>query len=329
MRALDFEELKRTIESHRNSRVMITFHSIGDTDSVASAFSLSEYFPHSTIATPDFITSNSKHALDRLGFHSASVTTSFDKDAELIILVDVNNFEDCGSFKEKLSATAKETLIIDHHAPQNLPRGSILAFEDESYTSTSSIVFDILKSLAFALDGKTAELLASGIVSDSAEFRNSTPYTFTQIGELLKIAKKDYQTLLSDMRRTPAPENRLDAMKDLFHSDVSIKGGLVFSIGKSFHANIAADDAIKVGADAALFYSVGRTEVSFSARLRPLLDRERGIHIGRTMVSLAPLIKGRGGGHPCAAGAYGSDATAVQAFIDSFIEAVAGRNPRS
>src|SRR5271157_4899575 len=233
MRAIDFEELKRIVSSHKNARTMITFHSIGDTDSVASAFSLAQCFSNATIATPDFITSNSKHILERLGFPSA-IKNTFDANAEFIVMVDVNNFSDCGAFKEKLEITAKDILILDHHAAQGLDKQSVLSFNDESYTATSSIVFDLLKDLKCGIDGKTAELLASGIVSDSAEFRNSTPYTFIQIGELLKLANMDYQALMMDMRHVAAPENRLDAIKNLFKSEVTVRDGLVFVIGEGF-----------------------------------------------------------------------------------------------
>ena len=93
-------------------------------------------------------------------------------------------------------------------------------------------------------------------------------------------------------------------------------------IGKGFRANMDADDAIKVGADVSLFYSISSNEISFSARLRPLLDKERGIHLGKVMASLAPIIKGHGGGHPCAAGAYGRESDAAQEFVNSFISTV-------
>jgi nanoRNase/pAp phosphatase (c-di-AMP/oligoRNAs hydrolase) len=322
MHAIDFAELKRILGSHKSVRTIITFHSIGDTDSVASAFSLAEYFSNSTIVTPDFITSNSKHILDRLGFPPGTIKNTFDESAEFIVMVDVNNFDDCGAFKDRLARASQEILAMDHHISQSIDKDSFFSFNDEAYNSTSSIVFDLLKSLGFKIDSKTAELLASGIVSDSAEFRNSTPSTFVQIGELLRIANKDYQTLLLDMRHTAAPENRQDAIKSLFNSEVMIRKNLVFVIGKGFRANIAADDAIRVGADVALFHSISSSEISFSARLRPLLDKERSIHLGKVMAALAPIIKGHGGGHPCAAGAYGSEAGAAQEFINSFVNAV-------
>ncbi len=325
MRAIDFAELERTVLSHKSTRTMITFHSIGDTDSVASAFSLAEYFTNSTIISPDFITSNSRHILERLGFNHGAIKTTFDDEAEFIVMVDVNNFEDCGTLKGKLAGTNKETLVIDHHTAKDVSNGSLSAFDDETYNSTSSIVFDLLNVLGFKIDSKTAELLASGIVSDSAEFKNASPHTFVQIGKLLDIAKKDYQTLVLDMRHTPAPENRMDAIKSLFNSEVMIRENLVFVIGKGFRANIAADDAIKIGADVALFYSIGSNEISFSARARPLLDRERNMHLGKVMVALAPIINGHGGGHPCAAGAYGRDSGAAQAFINSFMNVLLNR----
>jgi nanoRNase/pAp phosphatase (c-di-AMP/oligoRNAs hydrolase) len=308
---------------------MITFHSIGDTDSVASAFSLAEYFSNATIVAPDFITSNSKHILDRLGFPSGTIRNAFDETAEFIVMVDVNNFEDCGVFKDKLARASQETLAVDHHVTQNIDKDSFFSFSDETYNSTSSIVFDLLRALGSKIDSKTAELLASGIVSDSAEFRNSTPSTFVQIGELLRIANKDYQALLLDMRHMAAPENRQDAIRSLFNSEVMIRKNLVFIIGKGFRANIAADDAIRVGADVALFHSINSSEISFSARLRPLLDKEINIHLGKVMAALAPIIKGHGGGHPCAAGAYGSEASAAQEFINSFINTVLNSKPES
>ncbi len=327
MRAIDFTGLGRIVSSHKNARTMITFHSMGDTDSVASAFSLASYFPNATIVSPDFITSNSKHILERLGFAPDAIKGAFDESAEFIVMVDVNNFEDCGAFKGKLAAATQEILIVDHHAAQSNGKDSLFSFNDETYNSTSSTMFDLLKALGSKIDGKTAELLAAGIVSDSAEFKNSTPHTFVQIGELLKLANKDYQALLQDMRHTIAPENRMDAIKNLFDSEVTIRNGLVFIIGKGFRANIAADDAIRIGADVALFYSISSNEISFSARMRPLLDKERNIHLGKMMVSLAPIIKGHGGGHPCAAGAYGSGTSAALAFINSFMNAML--NPKS
>jgi nanoRNase/pAp phosphatase (c-di-AMP/oligoRNAs hydrolase) len=63
-------------------------------------------------------------------------------------------------------------------------------------------------------------------------------------------------------------------------------------------------------------------EVSFSARMRPPLDRKLHLHLGVLMQSLAKIINGTGGGHPCAAGAYGPLTSKGREFEDKFRERI-------
>ena len=319
MSIIDFETLRSTLINYRTKRVMLTFHSIGDTDSVSSAFALAEYFSDSTIASPDFITTNSKRILERLGFDQKLVTDRFDDSAELVIMLDVNNFEDCGAFKDKLSACKSTILVIDHHVAQSINKDNVLIFNDEFYNSTASIVYELLKPSGIMISKSIAELLALGIISDSAEFRNASYKTFEEMGELLNIANVDYVSLLPIMQHMAAIETREQSMLDLFNSKPVVVAGLLFSSGiTKGHANQSADDAIKIGADLALFHSINKTEVSFSARLRPPLDKELGIHLGRIMKDIAPTIGGHGGGHPCAAGAYGPSIPKAGEFVSKF-----------
>ena len=323
MNIIDFEILRSTLMDYRTKKVMLTFHSLGDTDSVSSAFGLADYFTDSTIATPDLITANSKRILDKLGFDDRRITDKFDDSAELVVLLDVNNFEDCGVFKSKLEARRGKILIIDHHAAQSLNKANVLEFNDEFYNSTASIVYELLKQSGIMISKSIAELLALGIISDSAEFRNASYRTFEEVGELLSIANVDYVSLLPIMQHTASVDSREQSIHDLFGSKVTVVAGLLFASGiAKGHANQSADDAIKIGADLALFYSVNKREVSFSARLRPPLDNELGIHLGRVMRDLAPIIGGHGGGHPCAAGAYGPSISKSVEFASKFVSEI-------
>ena len=83
-------------------------------------------------------------------------------------------------------------------------------------------------------------------------------------------------------------------------------------------------DAIKIGADIALFYSESENEISFSARCRPTLDAEMNMHLGRIMRAISGTIEGTGGGHPCAAGAYGPKKEGRDAFVKAFRDRVFG-----
>jgi nanoRNase/pAp phosphatase (c-di-AMP/oligoRNAs hydrolase) len=319
MKAISLSSLRALLKSYRERRVLLTFHSMGDTDSIASALALQRYFKNAKVATPDFITSNSRRIMERLGFSEKLITNSFDNDAELVVLLDVNNFGDCGAFREKLERFGGVILIIDHHALSRIDKDNVMSFNSESYNSTSSIMYELVKSIGVSVDKKLANLLATGIISDSAEFKNAFPKTFVQVGELLERSKMDYPSLLLEMQHISSPEMRETSIRDLFGSEIAVKSGMLVLYGQAkVHANRLADDAIKIGADLSIFYTLNKKEVSFSARLRPTLDRKYDIHLGRIMKELAPIINGSGGGHPCAAGAYGSGLGSAKKLLDRF-----------
>lgn len=146
-----------------------------------------------------------------------------------------------------------------------------------------------------------------------------------QLGELLAIAGTDYISLMTETGHISPAEERAKTVEDVMEAKVFVRNGLLFMHGACHaYANLAADDAIRIGADVALFHSLGR-EVSFSSRLRPTLDKKYNIHLGKIMKQLSPLIGGTGGGHPCAAGAYGSEGANASEFEERFIEAIAER----
>lgn len=314
------EELAEFLKPRISDRAVLTFHSIGDTDAVSSAVSLSHHMKNSSVATPDTITSNANRILDRLGYGDA-VPNKFDDGAKIAILLDANNFEEFGQFSEKLKNFGGEILIIDHHYPNFIEKDNVYVFNDESYCATASIVYKLLGLLGEKVDETEAKLLLTGIISDSAELRNSTPETFEQIGTLLETAKTDYYSIRKLMSHILSPDARASAIKDLEDAAISIVDGVLFVYGKVHrHANLSADNAIRLGADVAIFYAENADEVSFSARLNTAIDKEYGLHLGRIMRSLAHIIGGTGGGHPSAAGAYGPLKNAHQEFLDAFIK---------
>jgi nanoRNase/pAp phosphatase (c-di-AMP/oligoRNAs hydrolase) len=317
------EELVEFLKRNADKRAMLTFHSIGDMDCVSSAFGITKILKNSSIRAPDFISSNARFAIEQAGIAMPEISDGFDDSAEIIVLVDVNNFEDCGHFGKKLAESSAQIVVIDHHASPEA--GKALVFNDESYNSTASIVYELLKSFGIRPDRPTSEILAMGIYSDSAEFRNATAKSFVQIGELLEISGLGFQQLLEKFSKIAPAEARERTMDELFDSKIVIIGNRLFVKGAtSVHAAIAADDAIKIGADIALFYSESENEISFSARCRPTLDTEMNMHLGRIMRAISGTIEGTGGGHPCAAGAYGPKKEGRDAFIKAFHDKVFG-----
>ncbi len=329
MRAISLGGAKELLERSRDMRTMVTFHSVGDTDAVASAIGVAAYLNNAKVSTPDIITSNARRMLRRLNYADL-IGNSFYDDATFIVLVDANNFESCGAFKQRLKGFRGTALVLDHHASSTISGGAeIFVFDSEEFTSASGIVYELLKATGFGIERRLATLLALGIVADSAEFKNANAMSFRHLGELLALAGKDYASLMHEFGSVPGAEARMRAAECLRAAQMEIRGGMFFVHGVAAGAaNICADYALKAGADIALFVSERENEVSFSARMRPPLDRQTGIHMGRIMARLAPIIGGTGGGHPCAAGAYGPANAHKSEFVAAFEEMVFGEGAR-
>lgn len=312
MRAIAIEELCNVLKENRDKKVVLTFHTIGDRDAVGSAVALSEYFHNATVVTPDFITNNGKRMLAYLNYEN-KIKKEFPEDSELIVVCDVNNLFELGRLKEKLEKSHAEVLFIDHHAPHKELTLNALIFNDENYNSTASIVCHALKRLGFEVDKKVAILLLNGITADSADLQNSSPQTFRQISELLQISGMSF-SFFSEYYHAGIPvNNKYQVIKDVLAAKVEVIGNYIIIYGRATeHASVAADTALKLEADATVFWVTSNVEASVSARLRSPLDKELAIHLGLIMEDIGKIVGGNGGGHACAAGAYGPKREAAQ-----------------
>ncbi len=305
MHAIAFDELCNQLKAYKDKRVVLTFHTIGDRDAVGSAVALSKYFPKASIVTPDFITNNARRMLAYLNY-SDKITPDLPEVVDLVIVLDANNLFALGRLGDRLVPSLAKILFIDHHALHEDIAIEALAFNDESYNSTASIVYEAMKKLAAGIDMNTAFLLLNGIIADSAEMQNSSPQTFRQVAELLDVAKKDFSFFSEYFHENIPLANRYQVIKDITAAKTEVVGKYIIIYGRaSEHANVAADTALKLEADASVFWVTSNTEASISARLRPPLDKKLSMHLGVIMQDIGRLIGGSGGGHACAAGAYG------------------------
>jgi nanoRNase/pAp phosphatase (c-di-AMP/oligoRNAs hydrolase) len=305
-RAISFSELCGLLKERRNSEVILTFHAIGDRDGVGSAVALSEYFENATVATPDFLTSNAKRMLERSGY-DRRIGAEFPKGKELVVVLDANNLDVLGKFKESIMKFAGDVLFVDHHITHadGLPAKAIM-FNSEAYNSTASIVYAALKEIGAEITRSMAFTLLNGVIADSADLNNSSPQTFRQIADLIEISKADFSFISEYLHASIPVGNRYETIKGVCAAKTEAVGDYIIMYGAAAeHANVAADAAQNLGADASVFWVSGKREASLSARLRPPLDKELGIHLGTIMQGVAQIVGGTGGGHACAAGAYG------------------------
>lgn len=316
-----FDRVCAAISEAKNKRVVLTFHAVGDRDGVGSAVALSGCFKDAIIVTPDFLTSNAKRMLAQAGYDK-TIGNVFPKDRELVIVTDANNLEVLNRLRDEISRFDGSIIFIDHHAIKEYKLGEkVMIFNDEGYNSASSIVYEILKKNGEEISKESALLLANGIIADSADFQNATPLTFKQVSELLEIANTSYAEMMEYFHHDISAENRYSLMKDLFAAKIEIVGEYILIYGKSTGgANLVAQTAIDFGADGSVFWSERENEVSMSARLRAPLDKKFGIHLGRTLQESGRAIGGSGGGHPCAAGAYGTSRKNMEGEVGRVVE---------
>ncbi len=303
---LKFEELLDLLRNSIDKKVLLTFHSIGDRDSVSSALVLSKLFPNSVVATPDFITASARREVKELS-EQVQISNSIPNDTELVIVLDANTTEAIGSFGEKVAEYAKDSkaIFIDHHV-KPAEQSNAYIYNNENYNSASSIVYDIIKQMNLQLDRDSSLALLNGIIADSAEFRNMSSNSFRQIADILEESNMNYSQVLLLIEEHVPLESRLSLLNDIKKAKVDVVGDYIFMYGRAdMHANVIADMAIRMGADASVFWVEKSEDVSMSARLKVPLDVTLNMHLGKIMQKSAHKYGLHGGGHPCAAGAYG------------------------
>jgi bifunctional oligoribonuclease and PAP phosphatase NrnA len=301
---IDLGQLAKIMKEHKDKTVVLTFHSLGDRDGVGAAVALSGYFSNATVITPDFITHNARKVLKKTGY-TEEIPSKLPKSFDALIVLDTNTTEQLGELKKEIKKLDKPVIYIDHHLKPKNPEENAILFDSEGYNSASSITYELLKILEMKIDRKEAILLLNGIISDSADFKNSTPLTFKQVSELLEIANISYSELSDEFSEETSLDQRYNMIKNIFNAEVEKLNHHLLVYGETtIPANAVADAAIKLGADASVFWLKAK-EVSISARLRPPLDEVYNIHLGKIMQQVGSILDGNGGGHPCAAGAYG------------------------
>ena len=316
-----FDRVCRAICEAKGKKVVLTFHAVGDRDGIGSAVALSKCFDDAVVVTPDFLTNNAKRMLAQAGY-SKKVGNVFPEDRELVIVTDANNLDVLGKFKYDISRFTGSIIFIDHHAIEDYKlEKNMMVFNDEGFNSASSIVYEMLKKNKEGITRQIALLLLNGIIADSSDFQNATPRTFRQVSELLEIAETDYADIVEYIHQDISAENRYELMKDLFTAKIEVVGDYILMSGKTGKsASLIAQTAIDFGADGSVFWVERDRDISISARLRAPLDKKLGIHLGRVMQESGKNIAGSGGGHPCAAGAYGPKKERGQLTVDEIAE---------
>lgn len=306
-----FEDLINFIQTFQNPRVHLFLHHSADPDALCAAVSLGELLQRSLDASYLIYTDNSnqltKRIIDEMNIAIEDELPELDKSNDLIILVDMSNLHQLGSYETWVSMADVPKILIDHH------HTSMEKFDDESKSSidfvhtliqpnagsTCMIVTKMYTEMDIVPSADVATLLLSGHIYDSRRFLYGTDaQTFQYISKLIQYGG-NYElanTLLQSKMSVSEIIARIKASKRISYILLDSYLVLTSHIG-AFEASVARS-FIGMGASCTLVLGKKNDELRGSARR----VHDFPVSMGEVVEQLAKEFGGKGGGHDAAAG---------------------------
>jgi nanoRNase/pAp phosphatase (c-di-AMP/oligoRNAs hydrolase) len=222
---------------------------------------------------------------------------------DTVIVVDTGGINQLGAWWQNLNKSGLNIIFIDHHLPNSeINQESSLYILDSDATSTSEIVYQLLKYHKVKPSKVTAEALLAGITYDTRHFSMGGSKTFRTVSELLEVTGdvSDIKALLSLPMSTSEKIARLKVCKrsEIIRTDEWI---IVISRLSSFQSS-GARALISLGADLAVVVGKVKGEIRASMRSTSGFYRSTLLHLGDLSSILGKLFNGSGSGHATAAG---------------------------
>ena len=282
---------------------LLLCHHNADPDSLGSAIAFSRYLSSQRIKNRIGVSQSvSSYAKRLLQFAGVDVNPEVKED--VVVIFDTSSLEQLEPIEIPQD---KILIVIDHHAEKEKPIRADIAVVDSSRTSTAEIVWELFKYFEF-YDETAARALLAGIVTDTANFRFANPKTFKTVSEILER----FNIQMGEIFQLVAPvsdENidqakRIAILKACQRMELKKVGKYIIAVSKvSAYESLACKTFLQLGADVAIVGSE-KKGVRISARAKENLVK-RGLHLGKILEKVGPVIEGSGGGHAGAAGANG------------------------
>ncbi len=298
-------------------RTLITFHSLGDADSVASAYALANALKQKNkrvsceVRCIDVATASARRVLAGLSFPTPKAIKQLDS-FKNIVLVDVSTPTLLSEWSAKIEAFHGTVIAIDNHYHTRHLKNAFVYVNLEK-PSTSEIVFEITRKLGVKPNAKTAALLLAGITVDTALFKSAENATLADAGELARTRGVDFKKILSLATPRPDLSERVAVLK-------AVAGARIEKIGEGERAALVAlarahsfelqcaSALVALGCDYA-FVANDR-----EGRVSGVKAQDARGNVGKIMEAAGVAFGGSGGGHEFVGGARGDPARASAAL---------------
>ena len=287
----------------KNYSFLLLCHHNADPDSLGSAIAFSRYLTaiglDNRIGVAQGVSSYAKRLLSL-----AKVEKDPEVKEDVVVIFDTSSLEQLEPVE---IPEDRFVIVIDHHTKKEVPIKAHIRIVDSSRTSTAEIVWELLKYFGF-YDEIAAKAILAGIVTDTANFRYANAKTFKTVGEILErfpIQMGEIYNLtipVSDENIDQA--KRMAILKACQRMEIKkFRKYVIVTSTVSAYESLACKVFLQLGADVAIVGSE-KKGVRISARAKEYLVK-KGLHLGKIMEKVGPIIEGSGGGHAGAAGANG------------------------
>ena len=156
------------------SKVLVFGHKNPDTDTITSAivyaYLKQQLGTDAEAVRLGEVNNETKFALEKFGFEAPRLIANVKGEAEKVILVDHNEFQQSADGIEEVQITE----VIDHHRIANFQTADPLYFRAEPVGCTATILNKLFKEHSVEIPANIAGLMLSAIVSDTLLFKSPT-----------------------------------------------------------------------------------------------------------------------------------------------------------
>lgn len=290
--------------------VVALLHGNADPDALASAFAVQSCFPGVTIWTPGGTDRMAKEMTRSLGI---AASESPDRPPGTLLVLDTSG-------PEQLPAGIdfSDAIVVDHHTRTDRWAPARVYYCDDSKSSCSEIVLELLKAGGKRMPKEAALALMAGILTDTGMFKFGRPSALRAFAALMEENAVQMDEATSLVFMDTDISERISQLRGAQRLKYWKVGDYIVaaSQGSAYEASVCKS-LLSLGADVVFVGSQRGDSFRISARATQEMVRA-GVHLGKLLGGVGSETSNGGGGHPGAAGITGVGD--VEAILNMSVE---------
>lgn len=298
-------------ELSKEGGTLVLLHGNADPDALASAFGVQKMFPGVVIGVPGGMDRIAKLLAKELGIETVDDVSGVR--AERLLILDTSGPEQLhGDFD------LARAIVVDHHTRNEKWSSAWMYYCDDSKSSCSEIVFELIKESRREVTREVALALMFGVLTDTGYFKFAKPTTLVAFSELMALHGSQMDEVMGLVDVDKDISERISQLKGAQRLKYWKVGEYIVAVsqGSAFEASVCKS-LLDIGADIAFVGSQRGEMFRISARATQAVVR-KGVHLGKLLGEVGSETTNGGGGHPGAAGITGTGD--VEAILNICVE---------